>query len=69
MTQSERDSSHPEPSKAMAKHRLMEISTVSGAGDEMMAVDLMKQELSEETSPQSSLVHGNVGESPADELP
>lgn len=53
----------------MAKHRLMEISTVSGAGDEMMAVDLMKQELSEETSPQSSLVHGNVGESPADELP
>lgn len=42
---------------------------LDGARDEMMAVDLMKQELSEEMSPLSSLAHGNVGESPADELP
>lgn len=42
---------------------------LEGARDEMLAVDLRKQELSEETSPQSSLAHSNVGESPADELP
>lgn len=42
---------------------------LKGARDEMLAVDLRKQKLSQEMNPQSSLAHGNVGESPADELP
>lgn len=70
MTQSERDSSLPEPSKAMVQRRLNgDQHCLKGARDEMLAVDLRKQELSQEMNPQSSLAHGNVGESPADELP
>lgn len=68
MTQSERDSSLPKPSNGKAQ-TYGDQHCLEGARDEMMAVDLMKQELSEETSPLSSLAHGNVGESPADELP